>query len=549
MFTKLLDKIKLNSYRDQTELIVDLDRVIVIKNKIIVEEVKLNRIMRSIDVKATPRAFKLGPDTVTCFTSKSIASVSEVNVTLSKELEGKISTVLGQEAVLLTQRYIHMDEEQLKQYDQVDRELYNFSYCINDTRDSVVLAYMFFKGINRAVHSKFTGILTDLEKGKRIHIPAPGLNTNAIDFSELGIVSTAMDLKDAERYFQLYKEKSYQPSMFNIPTKTISVIDDTAYGVITNITENVKKHPWILYLNTDHTKPVVSYNTGNVVRISPTSIDTADLIGTIESKEMQLNRQLENTIKDNGMMKWDYVLLDNLSIDPKILPDAPTIVCNPNLRKELFLEDDRLKEYLKVFKPGILHEGEQWGFLPYNLEFSQVGDMEVRVGKTIIPVVDLIEHILRKYGSVKVEPKKIIPIQLCQKADMGPTPTMEDVVYEILETKGIEKGKITLPNMIPFINKYSRDVLETYHIIDLNESVTEIAKCSYKDSKANLTIARVNPKETTNKHITKEASGKLIEADLTKTYDAIVSGEIPIVDFEEGTVVHKTNKLVIVQTR
>ena len=544
MFTKLLDKIKLNSYRDQTELIVDLDRVIVIKNKIIVEEVKLNRIMRSIDVKATPRAFKLGPDTVTCFTSKSIASVSEVNVTLSKELEGKISTVLGQEAVLLTQRYIHMDEEQLNQYDQVDRELYNFSYCINDTRDSVVLAYMFFKDINRAVHSKFTGILTDLEKGKRIHIPAPGLNTNAIDFSELGIVSTAMDLKDAERYFQLYKEKSYQPSMFNIPTKTISVIDDTAYGVITNISENVKKHPWILYLNTDHTKPVVSYNTGNVVRISPTSIDTADLIGTLESKEMQLNRQLENTIKDNGMMKWDYVLLDDLSIDPKILPDAPTIVCNPNLRKELFLEDDRLKEYLKVFKPGILHEGEQWGYMPGDLELTQISSMEIRAGNTIIPVSDVVEHILRKYGAVKINPSSITPIVLYQNE--GYRVSLEDVVNEILDSKGMDRGEINLPNLVPFINKYSRDKRLTRHIIDLDENTTEIAGCSYEGSKAILTIARIKPKSIPTINLTESVKSALIEVEMLSSYEALSRGENQKIEFYEGKVIYKTDKVVVI---
>ena len=544
MFTKLLDKIKLNSYRDQTELIVDLDRVIVIKNKIIVEEVKLNRIMRSIDVKATPRAFKLGPDTVTCFTSKSIASVSEVNVTLSKELEGKISTVLGQEAVLLTQRYIHMDEEQLKQYDQVDRELYNFSYCINDTRDSVVLAYMFFKGINRAVHSKFTGILTDLEKGKRIHIPAPGLNTNAIDFSELGIVSTAMDLKDAERYFQLYKEKSYQPSMFNIPTKTISVIDDTAHGVITNISENVKKHPWILYLNTDHTKPIVSYNTGNVVRISPTSIDTSDLIGTLESKEMQLNRTLENTIKDNGLMKWDYVLLDDLSIDPKILPDAPVIVCNPNLRKELFLEDNKLQEYLNIFQAGIVHEGCKWGYMPGNLELTQVSSMEIRAGNTIIPVSDVVEHILRKYGAVKINPSSITPIALYQNEEYRVS--LEDVVNEILDSKGMDRGEINLPNLVPFINKYSRDKRLTRHIKDLDENTTEIAGCSYKSSTAILTIARIKTKSIPTINLTESAKSAMIEVEMLSSYEALSRGGNQTVEFYEGKVIYKTDKVVVI---
>lgn len=459
MLSKIIKSTSTLSERENVELIVDSNRVLVVKNKIVESEIKLKRSMRSIDVKAVLRAFKMEDGLVICFPAKSIASLREINVKIGNDQAGKISGELSNEAVLLTRRSIYIDKVNLEKFDAKEREDHDFNYCIADTRDSLVLAYMFFKGYSRAVHSKYTNKLTELEQKKMALIPTPGLKVNAIDFSDLGIATTCVDLKENERYYQIYDETKYQSSMLRLEDNTFSIIDDTVHGVINNIVKSVKKEPWILHINKDSNQPIISYDMANVVRISMKSFDTSDIKGELESKERQLREIFETALRDSKYMKWDYILIDDITINPDLLSEAPVILCKPNLNLKQIQSNVAYDIFMECREPGIVYSNRTWGYMRKDLSKVKLGSMEVNVGKAKMSVIDVIDTLLQRCEEVKITHNKI---EVTSERYKDST---EEVLNKVMEERGVIGGKVEFPSMWPVMNKYFRaenniDVIE-----------------------------------------------------------------------------------------
>ena len=445
MLSKILKGITELPGREDLDLIVDSDRVLIARNGVIDTEVKLSRMMRSIDVKATLRAFKMKDESVICFPAKSIASLKEVKVAISEELKDTVNTTMSNEAILLTRRIVYIKKEQIEQLEVGERDKHDFHRCIADTRDSLVLAYMFFKDYSRAVHSNFTNMLTDLDRNRKASLKLLSQNTLGIDFSDLGLVATALDLKENERYYQIYKHNRYPQSMLRLPENTISIIDDNVHGVITSIVENVKRDPWILYINTDDGQPVTAYDTANVVRVSPNSI----MVDIDTNKEEVSRKMLMSAIKSNKYMKWDYILVDDLDIDMDILTSAPIILCKPNLNLREYQGNETLNKALETRDPGIVYSDEKWGFMTPGLKNLQLGTMIAEFGSARVSVADVVDYTILKSSHVLITNTEVKAFLADKEL------SVEQLLGEMPGLKTIVDKTLKLPVLAPYRNKYS----------------------------------------------------------------------------------------------